>query len=503
MKLSKSFIVSFHLIQLLLSYHLINGQSWYNEFGLSDGDYSTIICTGLLCLPDSQSVIVHCADYSPQKKGSRFISLDKEEGAINWSLQTYFDSPYITKDYFIYSDETVRIYRRIRMANTGIYKSEIDLQTGQFIGDSLQNVFPFPFSSLALHQNWTGRFNDKDLFYARHATIEPGSDSYGMKMFEFESGAEPGIISFPGPTNFGPYCDGCTANPIVYLPRAVDDERGETLMEKYYLSQTNSFAQIVDSTEYVRFSFEAELLDSFKATHDSSESVVQLIPHENGYFKFFHQNNGSGVNLVSYDSSFNVLHQTSLHSNDYFDGWVNFLPRENLLVLVHRSYDPNTQSFVSASISTFDTELELLGTAEVGELSNTDWIRILEGHDYGTFYCIGQKITGPTINNTPGVGFVYHGNLNEFVDGGLSVNSSYDYQNNFTISPNPVSNDEIEIFLPDLAGTVELSVFTINGEVVLKEKLESNQSRINLSGNPNGMYILVVNGRSQKIVLSK
>jgi hypothetical protein len=63
--------------------------------------------------------------------------------------------------------------------------------------------------------------------------------------------------------------------------------------------------------------------------------------------------------------------------------------------------------------------------------------------------------------------------------------------NGITIIPNP-SNDNITISSPNLAEITQLSIFNVNGEKVIERQLRDNETQIDISSLPRGVYFVTL-----------
>jgi hypothetical protein len=74
------------------------------------------------------------------------------------------------------------------------------------------------------------------------------------------------------------------------------------------------------------------------------------------------------------------------------------------------------------------------------------------------------------------------------------------------IHPNP-TNGLFSIVISDFTGNDELSIFSYNGQLISKMKLNSNKEIIDLSDYPSGIYNIVINNgtevRTSRVVIQK
>jgi hypothetical protein len=70
-------------------------------------------------------------------------------------------------------------------------------------------------------------------------------------------------------------------------------------------------------------------------------------------------------------------------------------------------------------------------------------------------------------------------------------------QNGITIIPNP-SNNKITISLPAITGNSNLSIFNVNGVIVIEKQLTDNETQIDISALPRGVYFVRV--QNEKMV---
>jgi hypothetical protein len=61
--------------------------------------------------------------------------------------------------------------------------------------------------------------------------------------------------------------------------------------------------------------------------------------------------------------------------------------------------------------------------------------------------------------------------------------------NGFTITPNP-SKDKVTISLPGINNNTQLSIFNVNGEKVIEKPLNDNETQIDISALPRGVYFM-------------
>ena len=69
--------------------------------------------------------------------------------------------------------------------------------------------------------------------------------------------------------------------------------------------------------------------------------------------------------------------------------------------------------------------------------------------------------------------------------------------NGITIIPNP-SNDKITISSSAITGNTQLSIFNVSGEKVLERQLTDNETQIDISALPRGVYFVRV--QNEKMV---
>jgi hypothetical protein len=60
---------------------------------------------------------------------------------------------------------------------------------------------------------------------------------------------------------------------------------------------------------------------------------------------------------------------------------------------------------------------------------------------------------------------------------------------NIKVSPNP-AKDNITISSPAITGDTQLSIFNVNGEKVIERQLTYNETQINISALPRGVYFV-------------
>ncbi len=70
-------------------------------------------------------------------------------------------------------------------------------------------------------------------------------------------------------------------------------------------------------------------------------------------------------------------------------------------------------------------------------------------------------------------------------------------ENGIAIIPNP-SNDKITISSPAITGNTQLSIFNVSGEKVIERQITDNETQIDISALPRGVYFVRV--QNEKMV---
>jgi UDP-3-O-[3-hydroxymyristoyl] glucosamine N-acyltransferase len=158
---------------------------------------------------------------------------------------------------------------------------------------------------------------------------------------------------------------------------------------------------------------------------------------------------------------------------------------------------------------------ELMGLTSIGSyiyINNNDGLTSLSGLDniqansitdlyihYNSnladcdVYSICQYIAAPNgtivfYNNAPGCN-----NLGEVQQACLTGIENTETTSNIAIIPNP-SKDKITISSPAITGNTQLTIFAVKGEKVLERQLTDNETQIDISALPRGVYFVRLQG---------
>ncbi|MBC8319885.1 MAG: T9SS type A sorting domain-containing protein [Bacteroidetes bacterium] len=123
----------------------------------------------------------------------------------------------------------------------------------------------------------------------------------------------------------------------------------------------------------------------------------------------------------------------------------------------------------------------------------TNWIEQSSG--------ISQGLNSVYFINA-GTGYVVGGNgtILKTTNGGLTGLNEISYFSEFlNIYPNP-SNNKITFSSPSLTGNTQLSIFNVNGSKVIEMQLNDNETQIDISALPRGVYFVRLQNEKMVVV---
>ncbi len=135
--------------------------------------------------------------------------------------------------------------------------------------------------------------------------------------------------------------------------------------------------------------------------------------------------------------------------------------------------------------------LTSLAGLDSAQINSIDYLSIIFNSNLSDcdVYSICQYLSAPSgttdiINNAPGCD-----NPEEVLEHCLTMVEETITQTGFLIVPNP-AKDKITISSPAITGNTQLSIFNVNGEKVMERQLTDNETQLDISALPRGVYFV-------------